>query len=110
MRGVGHLAPRSRSPRRKTRGRLPPSAWTLGAGQVATVDIPADHPLTTDEFAGLQTGMKWLKAHGEIVFTADPPPSTPVKHPHFCFVLTQLGNAMEVCDNFGDHTDQGVFR
>jgi len=83
---------------------------TLGAGQSATVDIPSDHPLTEDELAGLKSGMKWLKAHGEIVFTADPKPNTPFNHPHFCFVLRQLGNAMEVCDNFGDHTDQGVFR
>lgn len=83
---------------------------TLGAGQSATVHIPADHPLTEDELAGLTSGMKWLKAHGEIVFTTDPPPQTPFKHPHFCFVLKQLGNVFEVCDNLGNHTDQGVFR
>jgi hypothetical protein len=83
---------------------------TLGAGQSATTDIPADHALTKQELEGLNSGMKWLKAHGEIVFSADPPPKTPFKHPHFCFVLTKVGNQMEVCDNFGDHSDQGVFR
>ena len=36
---------------------------TLGAEQSATVDISADHPLTEDELAGLNSGMKWLKAH-----------------------------------------------
>jgi hypothetical protein len=83
---------------------------TLGAGQSATIDTPADQPLTEDELVGLKSGMKWLKAHGEIVFTADPAPKTPFKHPHFCFVLERLGEPMQVCDNFGDHADQGVFR
>ena len=86
---------------------------SIGADGQAVIPVVRDNaPMTETEWAGIKSGMRWLKVHGEIVFTSDPPPSVPYKHVHFCFVLNTLASQfLQVCDNFGgDHADKGVFR
>jgi hypothetical protein len=69
---------------------------TIGNGQTIETAVPDDSPLTPEHLDGIKSGVWELIAHGEVRYSSNPAPVTPIEPFRFCFTLERenLGNRL----------------